>query len=110
MAKHWARLTSAIAVLRRATPSYPWQMVRYEDLCEDPQIFAGRLLAAAGKSAGFGRTGGNHAMGGSPGFSLDAGHAIVLDERWKAEMPEPLQRRIMQMIGSTARKFGYTWS
>jgi hypothetical protein len=47
-------------------------------------------------------------MGGSPGFSLEGSHAIVLDERWKAEMPETLQQRIMQMIGGTARKFGYT--
>ncbi len=108
MARHWARLNRAIAWLRRLTSSYPWRVVRYEDFCRDPQSVSRRLLTAAGSTAGMGHAAANHAMGGSPGFSLAASNAIVPDERWKAEMPDALQRRIMQTVGGTARKFGYT--
>ena len=108
MAKHWARLNRAIAWLRRLTAQYPWQMVRYEDLCDDPRSISRRLLAAAGRRTDSARTTVNHAMGGSPGFSLETGDAIVPDERWKAEMPDALQRRIIQTVGGAARTFGYT--
>ena len=108
MARHWARLNRAIAGLRRLTGGYPWQLVRYEDLCADPAPVSRRLLAAAESRADSGHAKANHAMGGSSGFSLEIGNTIVADERWKAEMPDELQRRIMQTVGGTARKFGYT--
>jgi hypothetical protein len=107
MARHWARLNRAIAWLRQFTSRYSWQTVRYEDLCADPESIRDRLLAAAGGKASSGPSEVNHSLGGSSGFSLEGSHAIVLDERWKAEMPEALQRRVMLMIGRTARQFGY---
>jgi hypothetical protein len=108
MARHWARLNLAIAWLQRLTNHYPWQSVRYEELCADPASVSDKLLAAAGRRAQPGPSKTNHALGGSSGFSLEDPRAIVLDERWKAEMPETLQRRIMQMVGRAARRFGYT--
>ena len=108
IARHWARLNRAIAWLRPLTGAYSWQVVRYEDFCRDPRSVANRLLTAAGSRREFGHQKENHALGGSPGFSLAGSSAIVLDERWKAEMPEALQQRIIQMIDGTARKFGYT--
>ena len=108
MARHWARLNRAIALLRRLTSVYPWQLVRYEDFCRDPLSVRRRLLTAAGSKADVESSKAvTHAMGGSPGFSQGS-DSIVPDDRWKAEMPEALQRRIMQTIGGTARKFGYT--
>ena len=108
MARHWARLNRAIALLSRLTSAYPWQFVRYEDFCRDPLSVRRRLLTAAGSKADVEASKAvTHAMGGSPGFSQSS-DAIVPDDRWKAEMPEALQRRIMQTIGGTARKFGYT--
>jgi hypothetical protein len=108
MARHWARLNRAIAWLQRLTSRYPWQTVRYEELCADPESVSGRLLAAAGGRTQPRPAKANHALGGSSGFALEGSHAIVLDERWKAKMPEALQRRIMHTVGGTARKFGYT--
>jgi hypothetical protein len=81
--------------------------VRYEDFCQDTQSISRKLLEAAGGRAETGPSKANHALGGSSGFALEDSHAVVLDERWKAEMPEALQRRIMQTVGGTARKFGY---
>ena len=108
MARHWTRLNRAVAWLRLLTRRYPWQTIRYEDLCADPAPVTHRLLAAAASTADGRQRKANHAMGGSAGFSLEANHPIVLDERWKAEMPDELQRRIMQTVGGTAGKFGYT--
>lgn len=107
MARHWARLNRAIAWLRQLTPGFPWQVVRYEDFCLDTESVSRGLLEAAGGRAEARPSKANHALGGSSGFSLEGSHAIVLDERWKAEMPEALQRRIMHTVGGTAREFGY---
>jgi hypothetical protein len=107
MAGHWARLNRAITWLRQLTPGFPWQVVRYEDFCLDTQSVSRRLLEAAGGKTETGPAKANHALGGSSGFALEDSRVIVLDERWKAEMPEALQRRIMQTVGGTARKFGY---
>ena len=73
-----------------------------------PSCVSRDLLLAAGTMANPGQSKANHAMGGSPGFSLNSSDSIALDERWKAEMPVALQRDIMRTIGSTARRFGYT--
>ena len=108
MARHWARLNRAIARLRLLTPRYPWQTIRYEDFCADPGPVTHRLLTAAGSKSGLGHIKANHALGGSSGFSLEVSNAIVLDDRWKTEMPEALQRRIMRTVGDTAQTFGYT--
>jgi hypothetical protein len=107
MARHWARLNRVIALLSRLTGTYPWQFVRYEDFCLKSRLVSRKLLTVAGGSHGHERSGANHALGGSPGFSLEHSDTIIPDDRWKAEMPEVLQRRIMQTIGGTARKFGY---
>ena len=107
MAKHWARLNRAIARLTRLTQAYPWQFVRYEDFCRDPRLVCRQLLEVAGGGSIRKQAEANHALGGSPGFFLN-GDSIVPDERWKAEMPEEMRRRIMQATGSTAGEFGYT--
>jgi hypothetical protein len=108
MAKHWARLNRAIALFSRLTRNYSWQLVRYEDLCRNPQSISLKLFSAAGVAVNSKHSHASHALGGSPGFSVDDRNAIIADERWKAEMPEPLQRRIMLTIGDAARKFGYS--
>jgi hypothetical protein len=108
IAGHWARLNRAIAWLRQLTPGFPWQVVRYEDFCLDTQSVSRRLLEAVGGRVETRPSKANHALGGSSGFTLEDSHDIAIDERWKAEMPEALQRRIMQTVGGTARKFGYT--
>ena len=108
MASHWSRLNRAIAWLKRMTSRYPWQLVRYEDFCRDPLSARRRLLMAAGHKEDIEISATvTHAMGGSSEFSLERNGSIVLDERWKAEMPVELQRHIMQTIGITARKLGY---
>ena len=107
-AKHWAQLNRAIALLSRITPTYPWQLVRYEDLCRDTQAVSRKLLAAVGVTTGPKGPHPSHALGGSPGFSLDNSNDIIADERWKAEMPESLKCLIMQTIGSAAPTFGYS--
>jgi hypothetical protein len=108
IARHWARLNRTIAWLRHLISVYPWHLVRYEEFCRDPSSVRRRLLAAAGRTDDVEISGTvSHAMGGSPGFCLEAGRAIVLDERWKAEMPEALQRDIMKIVGGTAQSFGY---
>lgn len=108
MATHWARLNRAIVWLRRLTRRFPWQTVRYEDFCANPNTVSRTLLAVAGTTAGSGHPKATHAMGGSPGFSLNSGDSIALDDRWRVEMPDALQRDIMRAIGGTARRFGYT--
>ena len=107
-AKHWAQLNRAIALLSRITPAYPWQLVRYEDLCHNTQAVTRKLLAAVGVTTGPKGPHPNHALGGSPGFFLDNRNEIIADERWIVEMPEALKRRVMQTIGSAALTFGYS--
>jgi hypothetical protein len=107
MAKHWGRLNRAIAALGQLTSAHPWQLVRYEDFCRDPQRVSTGLLEAVGTGTKFDHTGVAHALGGSTGFSFQDGDAVVADERWKAEMPGAMRRYIMKATGGTARKFGY---
>ncbi len=109
MAKHWKRLNRAILLLRRATPRYPWQLVRYEDFCQSPIATVNRVLAAAGRKPGVSSPlRSSHALGGSPGFSLNQINSIIFDDRWKVEMPKALQLQIMQQVGSCSRRFAYT--
>jgi hypothetical protein len=68
MARHWARLNRAIAWLRPLTSGYPWQLVRYEDFCADPEPASRRLLAAARSRTDSWHSKANHAVGEVPDF------------------------------------------
>jgi hypothetical protein len=106
MARHWARLNRGIALLGRMTNRYPWYFVRYEDLCQDPIQIARRLLAAANTTIEQQDAAAvSHALGGSPAFL--SSNSPILDERWRAEMPGDVQRRVMKVIGAAAYQFGY---
>lgn len=109
-AREWKRSNEAADCLTAQLPRKQWTVVRYEDLCADPEQTLKRLITfleldPATMNLDFkGRE--HHVIGN--GMRMDATSEIRLDERWKTHLtPEDL-KAFDVVAGDLNRQYGYS--
>jgi Sulfotransferase domain len=104
----WADLHARMHGLRRSTPYY---LLRYEDLCAQPETQMRALLEFLGLDSepvvAAPRFPDKHHLIGNRMLQTFAGE-VRLDERWRTELPMLEQRQVLASAGDLAERFGYT--
>lgn len=108
-AREWRRSNEEADALLARLPRSQWIMVRYEDLCRQPDAELRRVFAFLGVDADAPRPPfravENHVVGN--GMRLDTSSEIQLDERWREVLgPEELAT-FDQVAGDVNRRLGY---
>lgn len=101
VARRWARTNAAIVRSMSRIPRAQRMVVRYEDLCADPQAVMRRLFAFSSVDPSVDVTnlvaGEQHLLGNS--MRLGTVDAIRLDERWRAVISEDDLSTIIAVAG-----------
>jgi hypothetical protein len=111
LAAKWVRTQSNVERRLRGMGPGERLLVRYEDLCRDPEA----ELAKIGVFAGVGtvplpesfRSPEHHIMGNVMREGRDGVSTVTLDEGWIHSLPVEMQERVMGVAGAVAQRYGY---
>jgi hypothetical protein len=103
----WADLHRRMQALENAAP---YRVVRYEDLCTQPEAELQSLFTSLGlePEGVVGRTqhpAKNHLVGNPMRKAFDG--TVRLDDRWRTELSDAEQRAVLRHAGDLATRFGY---
>lgn len=109
----WVKANVKLEASLRSIPGERRRLVRYEDVCLDPQGELGRLWEWIGVECKtetiFEQLGGqkkNHQIPGNPAL-LEGISTITPDQRWKRELNKKDLRTFEWIAGALNRKYGY---
>lgn len=109
--EQWRHYNVEADRVKRYIPPESWKMVRYEDLCADPQGTLDELARFVGVPPApiphhlDGAS--QHIIGNS--MRLGGVSEIRLDERWRNTLSESDLEVIERVTGDTSRRFGFDW-
>ena len=108
-AHEWRRSNEEQEAVLAGVPKAAQVMIRYEDLCADPDAELAKVFQMLGVereavSAKF-RSLEQHVIGN--GMRLDSTSQIALDDRWKTVFTSDELQRFEQVAGKMNRKLGY---
>lgn len=103
----WADLHRRIETLQHVAP---YRVLRYEDLCAQPDVELRQLFEWLGVApeSGVAQTldpAKNHLIGNPMRKRFDG--TVQLDERWRTELSDAEQRTVLRHAGELAARFGY---
>ena len=104
----WADLHGRMRTLEQAAP---YRVLRYEDLCAQPEDELASLVASLGLApenvvAPARHPAKGHLIGNPMRKDFDG--TVQLDERWRSELSDAEQRTVLAAAGDLAARFGYT--
>jgi hypothetical protein len=110
-ARQWRHYNVEADRVRRFLPADAWMLVRYEDLCRDPQATLDRIARFVGVTpspvpSNLGSVE-HHIIGNS--MRLRGIEAIRRDERWREQLTSSDLNVIARVAGDASRRFGYDW-
>lgn len=109
--RQWRHYNIEADRVRRYLPSESWLLVRYEELCLEPQATLDRISAFIGiDPALLDRVldaANHHIIGNS--MRLNGVDEIRLDERWKDSLEPSELDVIARITGDASHRFGYDW-
>jgi hypothetical protein len=108
-AREWKRSNEEAEALLRGVERTKWQVVRYEDLCREPENTVKQIFAFVGVdpeqiNLDF-RSVEHHIIGN--GMRLDGSSSIEIDERWKTNLSQAELGVFDKVAGAKNRALGY---
>jgi len=108
-ARQWVKLNQRLRITLKSLPEEKRALVRYEDLCQDPQGTTERLYRFCGADLGVAvtdlQTSSHHIIGNN--MRLRSISEIKLDERWKRELTVNQLQEIRQEAAALCHVYGY---
>ena len=109
--KQWKHYNLEADRVRRFLPPESWMLLRYEDLCSDPQAALDRIARFVGippapVSQDL-QARDNHIIGNS--MRLKAIGDIRQDETWRERLTDSDLDTIARISGTTSHRFGFDW-
>lgn len=112
-ALRWLKANVSTAALLATVPRSKWRVVRYEDLCLEPERTVNRVRTLAGLPPADGvdvtlQKRGQHFIGGNPMRYRTDETELRLDDQWRRHLSAADLRRFNLVAGLMNRAFGYT--
>lgn len=107
-AKEWLEYIRLSRRLASSYPDAPFRILRYEDLCADPETFLRALVSELGLDPQYDWRRQQripHLLGNKMRMNFDG--TIKLDERWKKELEPATQAAVIRVAGKAMEEFGY---